>query len=89
MEDQKVKDYLTSKEVCAKYGINKYTLQNWRRGYYIRAGKRYRYFEDESGLPHKLNVEVHPQRIEYDPIKVAVWVNKLTESRKAIKEDGR
>ena len=76
---------LTSREVCTKYGINKYTLQNWRRGYYFRNGQKVFFFDDESHLEVEWNDEA--RRIEYNPIKVAVWFNKL--KTKEEKERGK
>jgi len=66
---------LTSREVCTKHGINRYTLLNWRRGYYFADGKKVWYFPDESALEADWNEEA--RRLEYNPIKLAVWVNKL------------
>jgi hypothetical protein len=67
---------MTSREICRKYGISKYTLLNWRRGfYYFSAGERVWYFEDHSHLETEWNEDY--RRLEYNPIKVAVWANKL------------
>lgn len=66
---------MTSPEVCQKHGINRYTLLNWRRGYYFHQGKKVWYFDDESSLEAEWNDKL--RRLEYSPIKVAVWVNKL------------
>jgi hypothetical protein len=66
---------LTSKEVCQQYHINKYTLLNWRRGFYFGKGKKVLFFEDGSFLECEWNEKL--RRLEYSPIKVAVWVNKL------------
>lgn len=74
---------LTSKEVCQQYHINKYTLLNWRRGFYFANNQRVFFFPDESHLEAEWNEEA--RQLEYNPIKVAVWVNKL----KLKKEGGR
>lgn len=86
MEDQRekelnVKGHLTSAEVCKKYKISKYTLQNWRRGFFIRKGKKYLYLESEEGLPYRLNTNLLQPRAEYNPIKIAVWINKMKAER--------
>lgn len=74
------KDYMTSREICTKYGINKYTLQNWRRGFYFTGGKKWFYFEDGSFLEANWNDEV--RQLEYNPLKVAIWYNKLKGGKK-------
>lgn len=66
---------LTSKEVCRKHHINKYTLLNWRRGFYFGKEKKIYYFYDESHLEAEWNEKL--RRLEYNPIKIAVWINKL------------
>lgn len=66
---------LTSREVCTKYKISKYTLLNWRRGYYFRGNVKFFFFPDESFLEAEWNEST--RELEYRPIKVAVWVNKL------------
>jgi len=70
-----MEDFLTSREVCVKYKINRYTLLNWRRGYYFANGKKVFYFPDRSLLEAEWNEGL--RRLEYNPIKLAVWVNKL------------
>lgn len=66
---------LTSREVCVRYKINKYTLLNWRRGFYFAKGKKVWYFEDHAFLETNWNEQL--RRLEYNPIKIAVWANKI------------
>lgn len=68
-------DFMTSEEVMIKYKISKYTLLNWRRGYYFRRNVKTYFFVDRSMLEAEWNED--ERRLEYSPIKVAVWVNKL------------
>ena len=67
---------LTSKEVCQKFRINKYTLLNWRRGFYfVRKKGKVFYFTDESLLDSEWDDE--KRMLRYNPVKIAVWINKL------------
>lgn len=67
--------FLLEREVCTKYGVTRYTLLNWRRGYYFRKGEKILFFDDESKLDVEWNEK--EKRLEYNPVKLAVWVNKL------------
>jgi len=75
MED----NFLTSKEVCEKYKIAQQTILNWRRGYYFSNYKRIYYLPDHQGVPHVFDKRI--RMCKYDPIKVAVWVNKVMKRR--------
>lgn len=75
MSDKSPFAVLTSKEVCQKHHINKYTLLNWRRGFYFGKGKKVYYFEDKSFLSSEWNEKL--RRLEYSPVAVAVWIRKL------------
>ena len=83
--DKPISSTLTSNEVCQKYGISKYTILNWRRGHYF-VGSEFRvwYFEDHSGLPTEWNEDY--RRLEYNPIKVAVWVNRLNRKKAEVQQ---
>lgn len=79
-ENKQQRSFMTSKEVCVKWGISKWTLLNWRRGFYFgKEGKVFFCF-DESCLEADWNEE--DRQLEYNPIKVAVWVNKIKNKKK-------
>lgn len=67
---------ITTKEILEKYQVHWRTVLNWRRGYYYISSKNKRFFFfDESHLEFVWNEEL--RRIEYNPIKVAIWVNRM------------
>lgn len=66
---------LTTQDIMKQYGVHFRTVYNWRRGWYQRGGEQLFLLPDRSHLDFEWNPVL--RRIEYNPIKVAVWVNKV------------
>lgn len=66
---------LTTRDIVKQYNVHWRTVYNWRRGWYQRGKQRLYILPDHSHLEHTWNSEL--LQIEYSPIKVAVWVNKV------------
>lgn len=67
---------MTTEDIRQQYGVHPRTIYNWRRGWYQKKdGSRHHLFPDHSHLDFMWNREL--LLLEYNPIRVAVWVNKL------------
>lgn len=65
---------LTTKQLCDRLGVSKWTLLTWRSGKYFYKNEPIYYRKDQKGLPQKKQFTAGHRYITYNLKDVYLWV---------------